>query len=60
MQAGPSPQEITNAMKSFVIRQGQAKVKEITDQTERDFTMGRDKMVEEEKTRLTEKLEKDL
>lgn len=47
-------------MKSFVIRQGQAKVKEITDQTERDFTMGRDKMVEEEKTRLTEKLEKDL
>lgn len=47
-------------MKSFVIRQGQAKVKEITDHAERDFTMGRDKMVEEEKTRLTEKFEKDL
>ncbi len=58
--AGPRPEEITNAMKAFIIKQGKAKVKEITDHAERDFTYGKDKMVDEEKTRLSEKLEKDL
>lgn len=42
------------------MKQGNAKVKEINDHASRDFTYGKDKMVDEEKTRLAEKLEKDL
>ena len=62
MQAsfGPSPDQITNAMKNFIEAQGAKRVKEIKEQAQRDFTEGKEKMVEEEKVRLVETFEKDL
>lgn len=62
MQAafGPSPDQITNAMKNFIQAQGAKKVKEIQEQAQKDFNEGKEKMVEEEKVRLVEKFEKDL
>ena len=47
-------------MKNFIEAQGAKRVKEIKEQAQRDFTEGKEKMVEEEKVRLVEKFEKDL
>lgn len=47
-------------MKSFIERQGDAKVADIVAQSNIDFNYGKDKMIVEEKVRLVEKFEHDL
>jgi hypothetical protein len=47
-------------MINFIKSQGKERVSEIEEQANQDFSIGKEKMIELEKKRLTEKIEKDL
>ena len=47
-------------MINFIKSQGKERVAEIEEQANQDFSIGKEKMIEQEKKRLTEKIEKDL
>ena len=52
--------DILNSMINFIKSHGDERVKEIMEQANQDFSIGKEKMCEAEKARLAEKLEKDL
>lgn len=47
-------------MINFIKSHGDERVAEIEEQANQDFSIGKEKMIESEKTRLAAKLEKDL
>ena len=52
--------DILNSMINYIKSHGDERVKEIMEQANQDFSIGKEKMCEAEKARLAEKLEKDL
>ena len=52
--------DILASMINFIKAHGQERIAEIKQQSEHDFTVGKEKMIEAERKRLTEQFKKDI